>query len=688
MFAAAAPPSFEVFAVLAVAGSIIAYISARIGTVPIVGFLASGVVIGPNGLGLVDDLELVNQAADIGIVLLLFTIGIEFSLDKLRSLASLIFGGGAIQVGSSTLVVTGIVLAAGKDWQTAVFTGLLVSLSSTAIVLKMLADRRTTATPTGRVSVSFLIFQDLAIVAMVLVVPMLGGEASGAGELAWAIGKAVGIIVAVLVVARTLVPKVLDAVARTCSEEVFLLTVVGLCFGTAYLTSLADVSISLGAFLAGLMVSESRLSAQALGDIMPLQILFSATFFVSVGMLLDLTYVVENLALVIGLAAAVVAIKLATTALAAAILGRPKSVVFASALVLAQVGEFSFVLERAGEDVGLVPAGIDGGADAFIAVTVFLMVLSPFGIRLADVVAARFEKTDAAPRRVFDADTPVHAHTELHDHVVLAGYGERARQLSAALELADRPYVITTLDPDMGRTAEEAGRHVIQGDITRRVIAEEAGVAEARVVVIADDSVERTHHVASIIRLTNPNAFVLAHVSTNHEATELQAEGLVDHVVADEGATIDALIGHLLGVFAVPERVVEVVTQSTLGTVPEHDGDEVYGLADPDSIVVTHIAADPDEYPYLDMVQAVRPSATGCEECQKVGDRWVHLRMCVTCGHVGCCDSSPNRHARAHFLETGHPIMRSAEPGENWAYSFVDQVTFELESEEEPVDDE
>ena len=684
MFAAAAPPSFEVFAVLAVAGAIIAYLSARIGTVPIVGFLASGVIIGPNGLGLVDDIDLVNQAADIGIVLLLFTIGIEFSLDKLRSLASLIFGGGAIQVGTSTLVVTGIVIAAGKDWQTAVFTGLLVSLSSTAIVLKMLADRRTTATPTGRVSVSFLIFQDLAIVAMVLVVPMLGGEASGPGELAWALGKAIGIIVAVLVVARTLVPKVLDAVARTCSEEVFLLTVVGLCFGTAYLTSLADVSISLGAFLAGLMVSESRLSAQALGDIMPLQILFSATFFVSVGMLLDLTYVVENLALVIGLAAAVVVIKLATTALAAAILGRPRSVVFSSALVLAQVGEFSFVLERAGEDVGLVPAGIDGGADAFIAVTVFLMVLSPFGIRLADVVAARLAPTDNAPRKVFDADTPVHGHTEFKDHVVLVGYGERARQLASALEFADRPYVITTLDPDMGRVAEESGRRVIQGDIIRRVIAEEAGVADARVVVIADDSVDRTHHIASVIRIMNSDAFVLAHVSANHEAAELQAEGVVDHVVADEGATVDALIGHLLGIFAVPERVVDVVTQSTLGTVPEHDGDEVYGLADPDSIVVTHLVPD-EGCDHLGSVQAVRPSATGCEECMKTGDRWVHLRMCVTCGFVGCCDSSPHRHARAHSHETGHPIMRSAEPGEDWAYCFEDRVTFELESES--VDD-
>ena len=364
---ASAPPLFEELAILVVAGSLIAYLSVRVGTVPIVGFLVSGVVIGPNGLGLIDDLELVNQSADIGVVLLLFTIGIEFSLERLRQLASLILGGGAIQVGLSAGLVTGILIAADVEWRTAVFTGLLVSLSSTAIVLKMLADRRTTTTPTGRVAVSFLIFQDLAVVAMVLLVPMLGGEASGVGELLWALGKAVGIVAAVLVIARSVTPRLLDTVARTCSSEIFLLSVVALCFGTAYVTSLLDVSISLGAFLAGLMVSESRLSAQALGDVMPLQILFSATFFVSVGMLLDLEYLVDNLPLVLGLAAAAVAITLVTTAVAAAALGRPRSVVVGSALVLAQVGEFSFVLERAGEDVGLSPAGLDQGSDAFIA---------------------------------------------------------------------------------------------------------------------------------------------------------------------------------------------------------------------------------------------------------------------------------------------------------------------------------
>ena len=671
--AASAPPLFEELAILVVAGAIIAYLSARVGTVPIIGFLVSGAIIGPNGLALIDDLELVNQSADIGIVLLLFTIGIEFSLDRLRQLAALILGGGAIQVGLSTVVVTGALLIGDVEWRTAVFTGLLVSLSSTAIVLKMLSDRRTTTTPSGRVAVSFLIFQDLAVVAMVLLVPTLGGETTGALDVIWALAKAVGIVVAVLIVARTLTPWLLDVVARTCSAEIFLLTVVGLCFGTAYLTSLLDVSISLGAFLAGLMVSESRLSARALGDVLPLQILFSATFFVSVGMLLDVEYVLDNLGLVLGAAAAIVVIKLITTGVAAAVLGRPRSVVVGSAIILAQVGEFSFVLQRSGEEVGLSPAGLDDGSEAFIAVTVLLMVLSPFAIRLAEVVTRRLEPSDNAPRTVIQADTPVHGSNELVDHVVVSGYSNRSAQIVNALDLADLDHVIVTLDPDVGRQVEEQGRRVIQGDLARQFIAERAGLAFARLVVIADDEIERIVQVASIVHSLNPDAVVLARVDTVAEAAEIQGVDSIDHVVAEEGAAVDALIGHALGVYALPERLVEVITQSTLGTIEETDEDS---LIDVDHVVHTDLAGDGCEH--IDEVRAVRPSAPGCERCLAEGTRWVHLRICLTCGFVGCCDSSQGRHATGHFHETGHPVIRSVEPDEDWAWCYVDRVTLDV----------
>lgn len=670
ILAASAPPLLEELAILVVAGSIIAYVSQRVGTVPIVGFLLAGAVIGPNGLALIDDLELVNQSAEIGVVLLLFTIGIEFSLDRLRQLAGLIVGGGSLQVGLTTAIVTGLLTAFGVEWKTAVFTGLLVSLSSTAIVLKMLADRRTTATPAGRVAVSFLIFQDLAVVAMVLLVPMLGGEAGGAGDLLWAVAKSIGIVGAVLVAARTVVPRLMDAVARTCSPEIFLLSIMALCFGTAYLTSLLDVSISLGAFLAGLMVSESRLSDQALGEVLPLQIVFSATFFVSVGMLLDIGYVVDNLPLVAGLAAATVAIKLATTAAAALAVGRPVAVVASSALILAQVGEFSFVLQRAGQDVGLSPAGLADGSEAFIAVAVVLMVATPFLMRLAERVGDRLAADGPTEATPSDVDTPVHARSELADHVVLAGYGHQAKALASALELADISYVIVTLDPDGGRAAAEEGRRVIQGDLMRRFIVEQAAIDRARLVVIADDDAERSHQLASIIKSRDPSLPVLVRVDATEDAHELRSSGVADHVVADEFAVTDALISHTLGRFALPETLIDAVVEGAVGTAQVTDSAVAL---DPDSIV--HTAMADDGCPHADVVRAVRPSAAGCEECLGRGDRWVHLRLCLTCGHVGCCDSSPGRHARAHFHETDHPIVRSATPGEHWAWCYVDRRT-------------
>ncbi len=670
ILAAAAPPLFEDLALLVVAGSIVAYLSSKLGTVPIIGFLVAGAVIGPNAAGLVSDIDLVNQAADIGVILLLFTIGIEFSLSRLRQLAALILGGGAIQVGLTTAMVTGLVLVWGADWKTSVYTGMLVALSTTAIVLKLLADRRTTASPTGRVAISFLIFQDLAVVAMVLIVPMLGGDGGSATDLIWAFAKAIGIVVAVLIAARTLMPRLLEGVARTCSAEIFLLAIVAVCFGTAYLTSLLDVSVSLGAFLAGLMVSESRLSEQALGDIMPLQILFSATFFISVGMLLDFGYLADNVLFVAGLAVAIVVIKLIGTAVAAAVLRQPKAVVASSALVLAQIGEFSFVLERVGADVGLVPAGISEGSDAFIAVTVVLMVATPFMIRLAEIVAERFDVGIIPGSSTPDVEVPVHGHAEIHDHILVVGYGERSKTLVRALELAELTYLITTVDPDAALSASAEGRRVLSGDIARRFIAEQAGVDRARVVVVADDDLERVHQVGSLVRSVNAHAAIFARTATTQDAAHLQATGLFTHVVADDTAATDALLSHALGSLALPERLIEVVFEGAVGTLAPS---EVAGAVSTSDVINTHL--DPEGCEHAHEARPITPSATGCQECMADGDRWVHLRVCLVCGHVGCCDSSPRRHARSHFHATGHPLMASLEPGDHWAWCFVDRVT-------------
>lgn len=782
-----APPFFVGVAALIVAGAAIAYVCARLGLVPIVGFLLAGVLIGPHGLGLVAP-ELVEGAAELGVILLLFTIGIEFSLEKLARIRRLILLGGALQVGLATAATAGILAALGVDWRAGVFTGFLVSLSSTAIVLKLLADRGETASPHGEVGLALLIFQDVAIIAMVLLVPMLGGAGGGAADVALTLGRAAAIIAVVLLAARRLMPRVMEAVAKTCSPEIFLLSVIAVCVGTAYLTSLAGVSLSLGAFLAGLLVSESRFSEHALGEILPLQILFSAIFFVSVGMLLDVGFLVGNLPLVAAAVAGVLLVKAATTAGSVAALGFRLPVAAASGLMLAQVGEFSFVLERAGREVGLAPAGLpQGGSQTFIATTVVLMVLTPFLTQAGTRLARRLEGRSAAAGVPAEAEeVPAHV-PRLENHVVVAGYGDAARRLSRVLRDSGVPFLVTTLNPGGASEAEDEGIVVLRGDSSRQRTLLHVGADRAKVLVVADDDPAMAVRIVSVARSVNPTLRVVVRTRYISEAQPLRAAG-ADTVIAEEMESIVQLFGTVLGEYAIPAEAVAEYERGIRGAgyaqlrgaeeggavpagtpaVPACElGPECFGvrtvtvrvgaaaagrtvgelglgprfgiearelrrggarvaaqgpeaaLRPGDELVLAGSAeafreaadlfradregdgaapggsgaagaaavraveltprVDASACAHLGAVRSVFPrTPRGCEECLASGDRWVHLRICMTCGHVGCCDSSPNKHATKHFHASGHPIVQSFEPGEDWRWCYVDEVEVQV----------
>ncbi len=491
---------------LLVAGTVIAYVGARIGLVPIVGFLLAGVLIGPNSLGLVTDLEIVDAAAEVGVILLLFTIGMEFSLERLTRLWRAIFLGGGLQVLATVVIVVVATVALGVPVRSAIYTGMLVALSSTALVLALLSDRGETTEEHGNASVGLLLFQDLAIIPMVLLVPALGTSGGSAGEIVAALAIAAAIIAAVLVFARRLMPPMLEVVARTCSPEIFLITVIAICFGTAYLTSLAGVSVSLGAFLAGLVVHESRFGQHALSEILPLQIVFSATFFVSIGMLLDVGFVADNVPLVAGAALGVLVVKSLATALSVRVLGYSAAAAGASALLLAQVGEFSFVLEQVGRSEGLSPGDLGAdGTQTLIATTVLLMAATP---TLSSLAGRLFGAGSAAPPEPPDdgrlRPSGVEPDHDLSGHVILAGYGDGARAAVPALRSSEVPFLITTLNPGGAREAIAEGLRVIQGDHTKAHLLERAGVHDARLLVIADDELEATFRVASIARALNP----------------------------------------------------------------------------------------------------------------------------------------------------------------------------------------
>lgn len=669
--AGAAPAFFAECVALFLAGAVIAYICFRLGLVPIVGFLVAGVAIGPKGFGLIADQQLVDAAAEIGVVLLLFTIGIEFSLEKLARIQRLIFGGGGLQVALSSLATMGLLAVFGVDWRAGLFTGFLVALSSTAIVLKLLGERFETGAEHGRVGLGLLIFQDLAIIVMVMLVPMLAGMGGSAWEIAAALGKAALLIAVVLLTARKLMPWVLEKVALTCSQEIFLLTVIGICFGTAYLTSLTGVSLSLGAFLAGLMVSESRHSDHALGEILPLQIIFSALFFFSVGMLLDLRFLLMNLPLVLAVIAAVLLVKIVTTGASVLALGYRLPTAIAVSLMLAQVGEFSFVLERTGRELGLYPAGLaEAGSQAFIAATVVLMVLTPLLTSLGVSFAGRFG--EQAPAVEAAAEPSTEHLPRLENHVVVAGYGQTARRLVRVLESARIPHVILTLSPTGAKEAEAEGRLVLFGDSTRSRTLELAGLQRARMMVIADDEPSTAHRITAVARTLAPGLRIVVRTRFATEIEPLNAAG-VDQVIAEELESVVQLLGVVLRDYDLPAEEILAAEErlrgggyAAFGQPPEPAA--ASRKIDTETPVTLDVDPSTTTCPHLGQIRTVLPSAAGCEECLQTGDLWVHLRICMSCGHVGCCDSSKNRHASKHSASHGHPIVRSLEPGESWGW--------------------
>ncbi|MDT0632495.1 cation:proton antiporter [Rubrivirga litoralis] len=563
-------------AALFAAGVVVAYLCYRVRLVPIAGFLLAGVVIGPEALGLVRDVELVAQLAEVGVIILLFSIGVEFSLAQMARLARPIFLGGGLQVALTIGAVTGGLLLLDVGVGPAVFTGFLVSLSSTAIVLKVLGERAETDTPVGRVVLAMILFQDLVIVVMVLLIPALAGEGGSALDVAWALGKAALVIAAVLVGARRVVPALLERVAETRRTELFLLAVAAVCLGTAWAVSLAGVSLAIGAFLAGLLVSESDYAEHALSEILPLQTLFTAAFFLSVGMLLDPAFLWANLGLVAAVAAVVLVAKAAVAAFSARLLGSPLGVALAVGLALAQIGEFSFVLALAGADVGLLPGGVASGDQILIAVTVVLMLATPGLVALGPRLSALGRRVETAAG-VGGAGGPNggggagHGHgVDLQDHTVVVGYGLAGRRLARVLGESGIPYAVSDLNPRSLREAHADGAVTVYGDASREPILRGLGVERAKLLVVAINDGDATRRITAVARHLNPTLQILARTRFVADVEPLTRAG-ADVVVPEEMETTVRLFTHVLGAYLVPrdeiERQAALVRQDDYGVL-------------------------------------------------------------------------------------------------------------------------
>ena len=548
------------------AGALIAYLCHRVHLLPIAGFLVTGALVGPDALGLVEDQELIDMLAEVGVILLLFTIGLEFSLAHLARIGRDIFVGGGVQVGVTVALVAGLGAAFGVGGAVGVYTGCLVALSSTAIVLGLLSDRAEMDTPLGRLSLAVLIFQDLAIIVMVLLVPILAGGGESTASVLWALAQAVALVVGVVLLARKVVPPVLGWIAATRQQEIFLLAVVAICFGTAWLTSLVGVSLALGAFLAGLVVSESHYSERALSEILPFRTVFNAVFFVSVGMLLDVGFVLDHPLLILGVAGAVLLIKSLVTAGSVLLLGYPVRVAAGTALTLSQIGEFSFVLERAGRAAGLSPAGLGAmGEQVFIAVTVLLMLATPFLVKAGPAVGEWLQGTALgrvnAGRAALAPDGEERA--PLEDHVVIVGYGPAGRHLANVLAQRDIPFVVVEMNPQSVHELREDGskeggdaRRVVHGDASRPHILEAAGIERAKLCAVVINDARAARRITQQARHENPTLQLVVRTRFVAEVDRLHRAG-ADAVVPEELEATVRVFSHVLGAYLIPQGEIE-----------------------------------------------------------------------------------------------------------------------------------
>lgn len=524
--------------------------------IPVVlGFLLTGVVAGPHGLGLVKAVHEVEYLAEVGVILLLFSIGIEFSLASLVRIWRSVILGGALQVSLTGLATYFVARAFGQTPVEAVFMGMLVSLSSTAIVLRLLQERAEIDSAHGKSALGILIFQDLAIVPMMLLTPILAmGGGDVGGPLLGLLGKAILIVVLVLVAARWVAPWLLFQVARTRNREVFLLATVGTGLAAAWLTSLAGLSLALGAFLAGLIISESEYSAQALGEVLPFKEIFLSFFFVSVGMLLDLSFVTSELVLVSLTTIMVLVLKTGVAALAVRLLGFSLRTALTGGFALSQVGEFSFILSRVGIQNGLLAGQHE---QLFLAVSVLTMAVAPFAIStgpaLADAVL-RLPLPDwltgtggPGGREYPGGDEP-----PLSDHLIVVGFGINGRNLTRAARTAGIPYVVLETNPDTVRREKAAGESIFFGDARHPAVLEHAGLERARVLVSAISDPGGTREIARVAKRMNPAIHVLARTRYVEEVVPLYEAG-ADDVIPEEFETSVEILARVLRRYLIPQ---------------------------------------------------------------------------------------------------------------------------------------
>ncbi len=535
--------------------AIVVFALGRLKIPSVVGFLVAGVILGPHGFGFIKDVHEVELLAEIGVILLMFTIGLEFSLKNLMMLRSQVLGGGFVQVTLTVLAVTVMSLSfLNQRINAAIFDGFLVALSSTAIVIKLLMERAEINSPQGRTSVGILLFQDLCVVPFMLLIPILGGNGGSIQAIALTMLKSFGLLAAVLITARWAVPFILHEIVKTRSRELFIITIILLCIGTAFFTSRLGLSLALGAFLAGIVISESEYASQAIADIMPFKESFIGLFFISVGMLMDVSFLKENPGTIMAAVISIIALKTLITATASLLSGQLVRISILSGFYLSQIGEFSFVLAIAGKKAGLLE---EYGHQIFISASVATMLLTPFIISISPRVSEYL--ISVLPLRSFERIKRRKTREELlskkSDHVIIIGFGVNGRNLARVLKESGISYVVLEINANTVRKMKKRGEPIYYGDGTSAEILHKMGIHRAKVLVIAISDPAATRRIVQIAKHENPRIYIIVRTRYVAEVDDLIRLG-ANEVIPEEFETSIEIFSRVLHHYNVPGNVI------------------------------------------------------------------------------------------------------------------------------------
>lgn len=547
-------------------GVIVVLLAVSVGTVtaaralklpPIMGYLLVGLVLGPHALAMVPDTDITRWLAEIGVVFLMFSIGLEFSLPKLRAMRNLVFGLGGVQVGLTILTVVAAVAASqflhGMTWQAGVALGGAMAMSSTALVMRLASDRGELESPHGKPVVGVLLFQDLAVVPLLVLVPALAGISAGhqgeglATALLLALGKSALVLAAALLVGQRLIRPWLTMVARRKSQELFTLNVLLMTLGLALITEHAGLSLALGAFLAGMLISETEYRYQVESDVKPYRDVLMGLFFISVGMLLNFNVISERWPLVLALVVLPMLFKFVVIAALARLFKTPAGASLKTGLWLCQAGEFGFVLLDPVGLNGLVPQEILQPVQAAMVIS---MLLAPFIVEQSDRWILRVVRSEWLSRSL-ELHRIASQAVATDRHVIVCGFGRCGQNLAQMLDAEHISYVALDLDPQRTREAAAAGQSVVFGDAARRETLVAAGIHRAATLVITYADRASAIHVINAARALAPALPIVVRSRDDGELDSLRAAGateVIPEVV--EGSLM--LASHALALAGVP----------------------------------------------------------------------------------------------------------------------------------------